>query len=99
MQGRQKGKRIVAISDNARYHHAKMHKERRDSQKPRFELDFLSPYSSDLNPIERVWKLTCRLCLHDQYFPTLASVIHAVEAEFIGWAHGSDTLKKLCAPY
>ena len=98
-QGRQKGKRIVVISDNARYHHAKMHKEWRDAQKPRFELDFLPPYSPDLNPIERVWKLTRRLCLHDQYFPTLANVINAVEAEFNGWAHGSETLKKFCALY
>src|SRR5438034_3701942 len=27
----------------------------------RFALDFLPPYSPELNPIERVWKLTRRL--------------------------------------
>ena len=38
---------------------------------PRFRLDFLPHYSPDLNPIERVWKVTRRLCLHNVYFPKL----------------------------
>jgi transposase len=96
-RGVQEGKRIVAISDNARYHHAKMHKDWRNGQEPGFALDYLPPYSPDLNPVERVWKLTRRLCLHDQYFPTLNSVITAVEKEFVGWAQGSETVRKLCA--
>ena len=96
-QGCRIGKRIVVITDNAKYHHAKMHKDWRDAQKPGFELDYLPPYSPDLNPIERVWKLTRRVSLHDQYFPTLPSVITAVESRFIEWSHGSETLKKLCA--
>jgi transposase len=95
-QSRVAGKRIVVISDNAKYHHAKMHKDWREEQKPSFELDYLPPYSPDLNPIERVWKLTRRLCLHDQYFPTLTSVVEAVEGKFDDWTHGSETLKKLC---
>ena len=95
--GFQQGKSIVAITDNARYHHAKMHKSWRDEQRPGFGLDYLPPYSPDLNPIERVWKLTRRLCLHDQYFPTLDSVVVAVESRFNGWAQGSDILRKLCA--
>ena len=96
-QSRVEGKRIVVISDNAKYHHAKMHQDWREEQKPGFELDYLPPYSPDLNPIERVWKLTRRLCLHDLYFPTLTSVIGAVEGRFDDWTHGSETLKKLCA--
>ncbi|MGH8615427.1 MAG: transposase, partial [Gammaproteobacteria bacterium] len=53
----------------------------------RFALDFLPPYSPELNPIERVWKLTRRLCLHNQYFPTLADVVSVVEKQFMSW-HG-----------
>jgi transposase len=74
-----------------------MHKAWREEQKPGFVLDYLPPYSPDLNPIERVWKLTRRLCLHDQYFPTLTSVIAATEGKFGDWTQGSETLKKLCA--
>src|SRR5271157_3095178 len=91
------GRRILAISDNAQYHRSKLHLEWRGQQAPQFGLDFLPPYSPDLNPIERVWKLTRRLCLHDQYFASLDSVIVAVEKEFTGWALGSATVRKLCA--
>lgn len=96
-RSRQEGKRVVVISDNARYHHAKMHKAWRNAQEPDFTVDYLPPYSPDLNPVERVWKLTRKLCLHDQYFPTLDSVVTAVEREFTGWAQGSIALKRLCA--
>lgn len=96
-RSRLEDKRIVVIIDNAKYHHATMHKSWRLEQEPRFALDYLPPYSPDLNPIERVWKLTRRLCLHDQYFPTLTSVIKAVEEKFTDWTLGSKTLAKLCA--
>ncbi len=78
----------MVITDNAKYHHAKMHKAWREELAPRFALDYLPPYSPDLNPVERVWKVTRKLCLHDQYFPTLDSVIEAVEKEFAGWTQG-----------
>jgi len=38
--------------------------------------------SPELNPIERVWKLTRRRCLHNRYFDNLQDVIGAVESEF-----------------
>lgn len=59
------GKKVVVISDNARYHHAKLHHDYREKCAEKFTLDFLPPYSPDLKPIERVWKLT-RRCLHTQ---------------------------------
>ena len=64
---------------------------------PRFRLDFLPPYSPDLNPIERVWKLTRRLCLHNVYFPKLDQVRETAEQQFDQWSGGSSTLRKLCA--
>ena len=62
-----------------------------------FVLDYLPPYSPELNPIERVWKLTRRQCLHNRYFPALEEVITAVETEFGRWGHGKETLRRLCA--
>jgi transposase len=83
----------VVIADNARYHHAVLHKDR----VPQFALDFLPPYSPDLSPIERVWKLTPRLCLYNHYFPILEDVIEEVESQFDCWGRGNDTLRRLCA--
>jgi transposase len=91
------GRRIVVISDNAKYHRARLHLPWRQQQAPVFALDFLPPYSPELNPIERVWKLTRRLCLHNRYFGFLETVIEAVENQFADWTQPNDTLRRLCA--
>jgi transposase len=91
------GRRVVVISDNAKYHHARLHAGWRAQRAPHFELDFLPPYSPELNPIERVWKLTRRLCLHNRYFGFLESVVEAVEEQFRQWSEGNETLRRLCA--
>ena len=90
-------RRIMTISDNAGYHHSRLHKPWRDQQVPGFALDFLPPYSPELNPIERVWKLTRRLCLHNRYFGLLDGVIAAVEDQFSEWTKPNETLRRLCA--
>ena len=91
------GRRIVVITDNAKYHQARLHKAWRERHTADFSLDYLPPYSPELNPIERVWKLTRRLCLHNRYFAKLEEVIEAVEGEFRSWARKNDTLRRLCA--
>jgi len=91
------GRRVVMIIDNAKYHHARLHRPWRDGQGRDFQLAFLPPYSPDLNPIERVWKLVRRLCLHNRYFPRLPLVITAVECQFRRWEKESAALVRLCA--
>lgn len=96
-QSRMGDRQVVVIIDNAKFHHARLHMEWRQARTDHFRLDFLPPYSPDLNPIERVWKLTRKLCIHDQYFPTLASLIAEVEAQFTAWAKPNDDLRRLCS--
>ena len=91
------GRRVFVITDNVRYHHARLHKEWRAHARREFVLEYLPPYSPDLNPIERVWKLTRRQATHNRYFPTLDAVSDAVEDTFSRWRHGSDSLRRLCA--
>ena len=91
------GNRVIVISDNARYHHAKLHHSWREQCAGDFHLLFLPPYSPELNPIERVWKLTRRVCLHNQYFPHLGAVSASVERTFDHWRHASEELRTLCA--
>jgi hypothetical protein len=90
-------RRVVVITDNAKYHHANLHRAWRQEHEPPFHLDYLPPYSPDLNPIERVLKLTRKLCIHDEYFPSLGAVIEVVEAKFAEWALGNETLLRLCS--
>jgi transposase len=94
---RRAGRRVEVITDNARFHHATLHADWRTDQEPDFHLAFLPAYSPELNPIERVWKLVRRKCLHNQYFPTLESVREPVDALFKTWSQGSDTLIRLCS--
>jgi transposase len=93
---RSEGRKVVVISDNAKYHHALLHKEWRAEHDERFALDFLPPYSPQLNPIERVWKLLRRLCLHNQHFPKLEDVVAAVEPQLARWSRANEVLRKLC---
>jgi len=91
------GRRVVVITDNARYHHSRLHRPWREQHAHHFALDFLPAYSPELNPIERVWKLTRRRCLHNRYFDHLQDVIGAVESEFATWTTRNDVLRRLCA--
>jgi len=95
--GSTEGRKMALITDNAKYHHAKLHREWREEHADRFVLYFLPPYSPDLNPVELVWKLVRRICLHNRYFHTLKEIEDVVENQFLEWAPSSDTLRKLCA--
>jgi transposase len=90
-------RRVVMITDKAKYHHSGMHLSWRLQQAPAFALDFLPPYSPELNPIERVWKLTRRLCLDNRYFGFLETVVEAVEGQFLKWQKRNETFRRLCA--
>jgi transposase len=91
------GRRVVTIVDNASYHHSRLHLSWREQFSEEFALDFLPAYSPELNPIERVWKLVRRHCLHNRYFECLETINTTVETEFAGWRRGNKTLRRLCA--
>jgi transposase len=91
------GRRVILISDNAPYHRSRLHLPWSQQQQRQFALDFLPPYSPELNPIERVWKPTRRLCLHNRYFGLLESVAEAVEGQFAHWLEPNEALRRLCA--
>ncbi len=91
------GRKAVVILDNARYHHAKLHKEWRDLNAGKFGLSALPAYSPELNPIERVWKLTRRKRIHNRHFVKLEHLIDEVEKQFNEWSTPNQTLRRLCA--
>jgi transposase len=90
-------KLMVLVLDNARWHHAKLIQPWLMEHRHMIQLDFLPPYSPELNPIERVWKLTRRLCTHNRYFPQLDDLTQTVSQQFMAWMNPNNTLRKLCA--
>ena len=67
---------MVVITDNAQYNHARLHRDWYEQHADRFALDYLPPYTPELNPIERVWKLTRRLCFVENQFCKLVPWQH-----------------------
>ncbi len=56
LRHRSRGKRMVIVLDNARYHHAILLAPLLRQYRKVLTLLFLPPYSPQLAPIERVWK-------------------------------------------
>lgn len=94
---RKRGHKIILILDNARWHHARQIKPWLKEHREIIQLDFLPPYSPNLNSIERVWKLVRRLCTHNRYFATLEELIKVVFDQFKPWLKPNETLRRLCA--
>jgi transposase len=90
------GRRMIVVLDNARYHHARLLADFLHRYARQLRLLFLPPYSPQLAPIERVWKLTRRLATHNRYFATLAEVLNAVNACFDRWRKPNKVLHRLC---
>lgn len=96
LRHRPRQRKLVALLDNARYHHAKRLQPWLQQHQDHLELLFLPPYSPQLAPIERVWKLARRLATHNRYFASLEEVRAAVESCFEPWKKPNEDLRRLC---
>jgi transposase len=88
--------RMVLVLDNARYHHAILLKPLLRKYRAVLTLLFLPPYSPQLAPIERVWKLARRMATHNRFFATLDDVLTAVSTCFDRWRNPNSVLRRLC---
>ena len=91
---RPRGKRLALVLDNAKYHHARVLQPWLHQHRKLLTPLFLPPYSPELNPIERVWKLTRRLATHNRHFPTLDDILNAVRERFELWEKPNPQLAR-----
>jgi transposase len=96
LKTKRRGRKLIIVLDNARYHHAVMLKQWLSENKKKLRLLFLPPYSPDLNSIERVWKVTRRKCTHNRYFSTLEELETVVRKQMNKWNKPNETIHKLC---
>lgn len=80
-------KRIHLILDGAGYHRAKIVKDKADELN--IKLHFLPPYSPNLNPIERLWKIMNEHVRNNKYFATAKEFRDKIDEFF------SQTLPKI----
>jgi transposase len=90
LRHRTPGRRMIIVLDNVLLAPF-LRKHARELQ-----LLFLPPYSPQLAPIERVWKLTRRLATHNRYFPTLQQVVEVVNECFNRWRRPNSVLRRQC---
>lgn len=76
---------IHIILDNAAAH--KNHKLNDYLAKSRIRLHYLPPYSPNLNPIERLWKVFRETTLYNRYFDTCWDFFAAVRGFFADKVH------------
>ncbi|MGH8166504.1 MAG: IS630 family transposase [Woeseiaceae bacterium] len=96
LRHRSRRKKMVIVLDNARYHHAKLLAPLLHRYRRHLTLLFLPPYSPQLAPIERVWKLARRLATHNRYFANLDQLLMAVDSCFACWQKPNSVLRRLC---
>jgi transposase len=96
LRRRTPGRKMVLIADNAAYHKSPPVRDFLATSWPAIQVRYLPPYSPDLNPIERVWKLTRRLCTHNRYFPDLEELRRTVSEQLCRWWKPNNTLQTLC---
>ncbi|MHB1393209.1 MAG: IS630 family transposase [Clostridia bacterium] len=66
----------LIILDNASWHKKAVRLMREDKSFCNVEFLFLPPYSPELNPIERVWRITRKEKTHNRFFEKL-EVLHS----------------------
>ena len=72
--------KIHVILDGAGYHRSQLVKD--FARILNIELHYLPPYSPNLNPIERLWKVMHEHARNNVYFPTKASFKDAIKSIF-----------------
>lgn len=94
---RHTNERILLIMDNARWHRAENLKPFYFQHHNRLIPVFLPPYSPELNPIERVWRITRRRVTHNRYFSDIQTLRDALMNQFAQWKSPNIALRVLCA--
>lgn len=97
LRRRRHGCKLVVVLDNARWHHAQALRPWLRKHRRVLRLNFLPSYSPNLNPVERVWKLTRRLCTHNVYFQTIQDLVTVIRIQFAKWVQHNLQLRRLCA--
>ncbi len=80
-----KDKKYLLIYDNASAHKSKMAKEYFASLDNRFAIEFLPPYSPQLNAIESCWKIIKSEVTYSNVFKSLEDLRKGVEEFLAGY--------------
>lgn len=91
-----KNRKVIIYVDNARWHHTDAIRDW-EKQNPRFKIDYLPPYSPDLNPIERQWWYLRKQTTQTVLFDNEEHCWDTIEEHFNNLT--KEQIKTLCQVY
>ena len=89
-------KKYVIVLDNAGFHKTNVIKELFEKQKNWIKVEFIPPYSPELNPIETCWKVTKNAVTKSQHFKTIDSMQEVLENFWNKHIFMQDFITYLC---
>ena len=89
-------KKYVFILDNAGFHKTQPVKNLLDEYSPFISVEYLPPYSPELNPIETNWRVTKNAVTKSQYFPNIDAMQEALENFWENHFFMQDFITYLC---
>ena len=72
-------KKYALIPDNAGFHKTQCVKKLLEEYSTQISVEYIPPYSPELNTIETCWKVTKNIVTKSQYFPTIEELQKALE--------------------
>ncbi len=90
-----KRKRYVLILDNAGFHKTYCVKNLLNEY-PNIQVEYLPPYSPELNPIETCWKVTKGRVTKSQYFESIDDMQEALESFWQKHIFMQNFMRYLC---
>ena len=90
-----KGK-VYMILDKVRYHHAKRLNPFLEKHQDKFQMIFLPAYSTDLNPVERVWWYMKKKISNNRYVDSLDNRMIHFWKMFSHYQKTNMFISKLC---
>ncbi len=91
-----KSKKYVFILDNAGWHKTQVVRNLLGEQKDWIKIEFIPPYSPELNPIETNWKVTRNAVTKSRYFKTIDDLQEALEYFWNEHIFMQDFIRYLC---
>jgi putative transposase len=89
-------KKYVFILDNAGFHKTNVIRDYFAQHASWISVEFIPPYSPELNPIETCWKVTKSNVTKSQYFPTIEQMQEALENFWTGHTFTQNFITYLC---
>lgn len=89
-------KKYVFVLDNAGFHKTNIVRDLFEEHKKQVIVEFIPPYSPELNPIETCWKVTKNAVTKSQYFKTIDSMQEALEGFWNEHIFTQNFMRYLC---